>query len=311
MISVVNFTTNNFTNFGSALSSPSSVNNTLATSVWSFASFTAGQVDTLINTTSKVTITVTDMDDDRTNDLQSATDVQYGHIAWRDNDASPGGLQVFNTTNVAAQVWLGGDPGVGYTGTNTWEVPALLTNLVNADQVFRLSDGSLRGLSGGSPLMFKISAFDLGDQTTLGLQRGTNSTEARANALYPTIIMTNSSISIGTGLVENTANYASNLSASVGQTKIAAQFPSNYWMFASPFSTNTVGDLWSVAGQSNRIAFNALDADEDRAGDQSRTNLNAGWLVLHDDDTRGPSLPGSSVYDPFTAPMPPTSAGGG
>ncbi|HSA16857.1 MAG TPA: autotransporter-associated beta strand repeat-containing protein [Kiritimatiellia bacterium] len=287
-LTIEGFITNDVSYLSLASSSASTTNNPAATNVWVFTSF--GDMS-FVGTTSKVTVSVSDTDKDRPDDASVLTAYQVGYIAWKDNDPSPAILQfpTNQTANTnALTVLLGPSPGA--PTSNLWTYSTHPEDASN--QVYAVSDGELAGVSGSSQLMLGFHSYDLGDDNVLGLQRDTTATTTSDGRT-----LTNTHISIGSVVSSNTANYSSGWSSSIGETRIAAQNATSYWAFTT-FTSNQVGQFWDAAGHSNAIVLHALDSDNDRPGDQARTNLNAGWLVVYDDDTNAPTAPTALSVSP-------------
>ncbi|MFH0952950.1 MAG: hypothetical protein V1873_01330, partial [Verrucomicrobiota bacterium] len=276
-ITVVNLTTNNVTNFNLA-GSTLYTTNPASTSQWTFSSpFSATWIDSVMFTTSKVTASVPDGDNDRTFDSMWRSNYQFGFIRFADDDGDPPDLRSFGTTNPALQLYLGGDPGLGFSGSNVWWPGGIYTNITNADVTFRVTDGNLAGLSGSAPLDFRIWIYD---------QYGGVSRD-------PANSVTNTSLSIGSVIISNVANLVLSNSASAGNTKLVFN-STNYWRWTS-FTRQQVSDLYDAAGHSNRLSMHAFNADQDRASDQEDGLTNLGWLVVNDDDTNKPLVGSGGV----------------
>ncbi|MBP7830352.1 MAG: autotransporter-associated beta strand repeat-containing protein [Kiritimatiellae bacterium] len=285
-LTIEGFITNDVSYLSLATSSANTTNNPAATNVYVFSSF--GDMS-FVGTTSKVTISVSDTDKDRLDDASVLTAYQVGYIAWKDNDPLPAILQFPTNANTNALAVLLG-PSPGSPTSNLWTYSDHPEDASN--QVYAVSDGELAGVSGASQLMLGFHSYDLGDDNVLGLQRGTAATEELDGRTQ-----TNTHISIGSVIASNTANYSSGWSSSIGETRIAAQNPTSYWAFSS-LTSNQVQGLWDAGGQSNAIVLHAVDSDNDRGGDQARTNLNLGWLVVYDDDTTAPTAPSGLTVSP-------------
>jgi len=165
---------------------------------------------------------------------------------------------------------------------------------VLSDLTNRVYDSQLAKVSAAAPLSVILPAFDTGGggggRTIKGVQRGTALTQESVNGGYN---VTNSSVSIGTVAANNATNYRADLSSPLALTKIAAQFPTSVWTFAS-FSYAQVGD-WLAAEEAlanHAMTATLADADDNRAGDQRiRAGVALGTLQVVDNDTVAPSLP--------------------
>ncbi|MFH0878434.1 MAG: carbohydrate binding domain-containing protein, partial [Lentisphaerota bacterium] len=283
-VTVQNFVTNNYGGYNAALSSANTVNNPGATSVWSFSSFSDETMSFLIQTTSKVTVTATDMDNDRISDRLTATDRQVGYIAWRDNDPNPPLLQTLRNTNASLAVLLGGT-GLLADAASLWIPPVPQTNIISSNQIFAVTDGQLANVSATNIAQFRFQVYDAGDVNVLGLQRGTTATtDSNGRTL------TNTHMSVGTAILSNTVNFkeSSFWSSPYSLTKGAIWNPTSTWVYTS-FSYDQVGQLLTAGTvQSNKITLNAYDADNDRNFDQASAALESGWLVVNDDDVAAP-----------------------
>ncbi len=149
---------------------------------------------------------------------------------------------------------------------------------------YRVSDAWLAsGVSGGSPLVFYFGARDAGS----GLSRGT--TDAAAQ----------SSLTIGSAVISNVAQWSSTLSSAFADTFAASA--TNAWSFTSAFSASQIENLltnatWGSAG-SNRVTLTWRDADADRANDRSTLeNEQHGWLGVFDDDTTPPTIQNVRIF---------------
>ncbi len=284
LVTIANFVTNNYDKFNADRSTINTVNNPAATSVWTFSSFTDEQMHSLMETTSRVTVSATDMDNDRVNDQRAFTDKFMGHILWRDNDPFGPALQTLRNTNASLNIWLGGT-GLLADATSLWMPPVPQTNIVSSNQRFEVTDGQLAAVSPSNMAQFRFQAYDVGDDNILGLQRGaTFTTESSGRTL------TNTHMSVGTAIMSNTANYMESTawSSPYEHTKGALRNPTSTWVYTS-FSYTQVGQLLSSGPlQSNKVMLHAYDADNDRNFDQARTELEAGWLVVSDDDVAPP-----------------------
>ncbi|NCC51260.1 MAG: hypothetical protein EOM20_08600, partial [Spartobacteria bacterium] len=433
-VSIDNLLTNNSDRFNAARSTANNVNNPAATSVWSFTSFSDAEMLALMETTSRVTVSATDMDNDREDDRQAFSNKFMGNILWRDNDAGAPRLQThndfgsnalhvtlgltpgnthsfdtylvnagggaytdsqsrawssdagfFNTGNAnstasaiagtdmqalyQSERWDGGEspemlfsfpvePGdyrvrlhfaeiysgassvgdrvfdvklngqtvltdydivadVGYLHAAVQEFIVEATSSVltvefihkvenpkvsaievlklkdlwesddtpgdSASQVYRISDAQLASVSATNQLIFRFHAFDIGDDNITGLLRANTFTTVENGRT-----LTNTHISVGPVIQSNAANYRVDWSSSIGSTRIAAHFPTSVWAFTS-FAYDKVGEfLPSGAETTNPIILHAYDADNDRNFDQASTNIQAGNLVVYDDDAEPP-----------------------
>jgi autotransporter-associated beta strand protein len=284
-VNIDNYATANYANYNADRSSLNNANDLFATSVWSFASFSDAQMAALMDTTSRVSVSVTDRDTDRPNDSMGFTDWQMGYIAWRDNDASAPALQTLRNTNASLLVWLGGT-GLLENASNLWSPPTPQTNIVSSNQIFNIYDGQLAGVSATNILQFRFQTYDLGRDDVMGLQRGTTLTTDRSGRT-----LTNTSMSVGSVIANNTANFRDtpDFSSSYEQTKDVSCTPTSTWVYTS-FTYDQVGQFLPSGQlvQSNKITLAAYDADNDRNFDQTNDLLAAGWLVVHDDDTNAP-----------------------
>jgi len=283
-VSVENYVTDNYANYNAGRSSLDNANNLFATSVWAFASFSDVQIAALMETTSRVSISVTDRDTDRPDDSLGRTDWQLGYIAWRDNDPTAPALQTLRNTNASLLVWLGGTS-LQTAASSLWIPPTPQTNIVSSNQIFQITDGQLAGVSETNLLQFRFHTYDLGRDNILGLQRGTTFT---ANVNGHTL--TNTHMSVGATITNNTANFRGSVdwSSPYEHTKDALLSPTSTWVYTS-FTYDQVGELLSVLPvQSNQITLAVYDADNDRNLDQASAVLEAGWLAVSDDDASAP-----------------------
>ncbi len=277
--SIQDFTTNDVVHFyltgSSADSADSSASNVwLFTDPWSYEA--VGEIFGTSGSTNPILVTVPyDNDDDRADDrMPGYTNWQFGFFAVSDDDASGPRARTNTpsfTNHVGLQVYAGGDPLLGYSGTNIWVEDT--NDYTNVNQRFVTDDGTLAAVSTGLPFMLRAWIFD----TVSGLSRS----ESDAS--------TNLNITIGSVIVSNVANYSTNFSApTLGRTKLAT-LSTNYWVWTN-FTRAQIGSFYSAAGNSNRITAHAFDADEDRPSDQADTNINLGWLVVLDDDSNRPAV---------------------
>lgn len=202
-----------------------------------------------------------------------------------DDNSTPPRLRSWGgggNTNANLQLFLGGDPQLGFSGSNLWWNQGL-TYVTNADAVFRVTDGNLANVTNASPLDFRFWAYDTGD----GLARSTSGSSS------------NTSLSIGSVVISNTASFVASNSAPVSLTKIGLDC-SNYWRFTS-FSRTDIGSLYGAAGHSNAIVLRAFNNDCDRPSDQEDAYTNLGWLVVNDDDTNKPVV-GSALNNQLLNP---------
>ncbi|MBN1269925.1 MAG: hypothetical protein JXB04_10070 [Kiritimatiellae bacterium] len=286
-VTIERFVTNDYSHYDADLSSADTVNNPAATSVWNFTSFSDEQMTALMETTSRVSVCLTDMDNDRTDDSASVTNLQTGYVVWRDNDPLAPALQTHtNFGSNALHVVLGSDPDNVFS--NLW-----LTNSTpddSANQVYLVSDGQLAQVADTNQLLFRFHTFDVGVSIlggAVGMQRGTTLTTEESGRT-----LTNTHVSIGTVIESNTAGYVAEWSSPFSHTKIAALFPTSYWAFTQ-FTYDQVGQfLPSGTESSNQIILHAYDVDNDRNYDQASTNLETGWLVVYDDDPNKPAAGG-------------------
>ncbi len=248
---------------------------------------------------------VWDKDDDRQDaggnniDNLELTNSRVGYLTFLDNDVGQANVQsnwsVSRTNWSVPKVYLGlpGDAARSNlyvsglpSDTNSSTVLAELTN--------RVYDSQLAKVSAAAPLSVVLPLYDTGGggggRTIKGLQRGTALTQGSVNGGYN---ITNSSLTIGTVQASNATNYRSDLSSSLALTRIAAQFPTSTWTFAS-FSYAQVG-AWLPAAQalSNHVmSANLYDADDNRPNDQKvRSAVALGTLQVHDNDTVAPVAP--------------------
>lgn len=286
-ITITNLAVNNVANYFAARSSASTIGANV-TSVWRWSSaFTYDEVGDMWGVTSPILVTVhNDMDDDRANDtLGGFTNRQFGMWAITDDD-KPGPVIRRNSTGLdwtnraPLEIWLNGDTNYGYQGTNIW-VPIDIagghidtaSSLDPSTQRYVTTDGAL---AGASNIMWEAWFSDSGS--------GISMSQADAT--------TNTSLSIGTAIVNNVVNYDPTLSVEQvdeGGRSYLPQYSSNVWVWES-YTRKNIGDFYGAAGSSNQIVLNAYDADTDRPGDQGTTNASLGWLIVNDDDVNAPKM---------------------
>ena len=207
-------------------------------------------------------------------DRMWSSDWRMDFIVYDDDDDPPL-LRSFgsppSTTNPALLLFLGGDPSLGFgSGSNVWWKQR--TYITNAIEVFRVTDENLANVSAGSPLDFKIWMYD---------QYGRI---ARDTILANRF--TNTSLTIGSAIVSNVANFEPTISCTYTQT--ASLFTgSNYWRWTS-FTDQEITDLYNAPGHTNMLQLHVFNDDHDRIGDQEHSVTNLGWLMVTDDDTIAP-----------------------
>lgn len=268
------------------------------------------QANTLFGSYESVTnefrvVSVWDKDDDRQDaggnnvDALELSGSRLGYLTFLDNDVGQANVQ----SNWSAsrnewrvpQVFLGLPGAAARSNLYLSGLPASTNDsAVLSDLTNRVYDSQLAKVSAAAPLSVVLPAFDTGGggggRTIKGVQRGTALTQASTNGGHT---ITNSSISIGAVAANNATNYRGDLSSPLALTKIAAQFPTSVWTFAS-FSYAQVGD-WLAAEEalaSHVMTATLADADDNRAGDQRiRAGVALGTLQVVDNDTVAPSLP--------------------
>jgi hypothetical protein len=270
------------------------------------------QADSFFNTYESVTnefrvVSVWDKDDDRQNaggtnvDNLELTNARVGYLTFIDNDVGMANVQsnwsVSRSTWSVPKVYLGlpGDAGRSnllingatiLADTNAGAVLASLTNLVY--------DSQLAKVSAAAPLSVVLPLFDTGGggsgRTVKGVQRGTVSESSSSTGGIHNV--TNTWLGIGTADSSDTGNYRSDMSSTLAQTRIAAQFPTSVWAYSS-FSYDAVGDwLPAAADLTNHVMSAGLwDADDNRPADQKYREVSLGNLLVRDNDTVKPSLP--------------------
>ena len=250
-------------------------------------------------------VSVWDKDDDRQDvggnniDALELTNARLGYVTFIDDDVGQPNVQSnyseARSSWCVPQVFLGTlgdmnhnrlDPAsTVLANTNSSAVIANLTNIVY--------DSQLAKASAEAPLSVVIPAFDTGGggsgRTIKGLQRGATLTEESVNEGYN---ITNSSLTIGSVLVDNTANYRDDWSSPQSHTKIAAQFPTSVWAFTS-FSYAEVGDWLApeTAWAAHAMSVHLYDADDNRPTDQKDRVVSIGTMLVRDNDTVAPSRP--------------------
>jgi len=268
------------------------------------------QANTLFGSYESVTnefrvVSVWDKDDDRQDaggnnvDALELSGSRVGYLTFLDNDVGQANVQ----SNWSAsrnewrvpQAFLGLPGDVARSNLYLSGLPADTgQSAVLSDLTNRVYDSQLAKVSAAAPLSVILPAFDTGGggggRTIKGVQRGTALTQESVNGGYN---VTNSSVSIGTVAANNATNYRADLSSPLALTKIAAQFPTSVWTFAS-FSYAQVGD-WLAAEEAlanHAMTATLADADDNRAGDQRiRAGVALGTLQVVDNDTVAPSLP--------------------
>ena len=260
------------------------------------------------NVTNEIRIvSVWDKDDDRQDasgnnvDALELTNSRLGYMTFVDNDVGLPNVQsnwsVARTNWSIPKMYLGlpGDGARsnllinGDTVLANTNAGAVLANLTN-----RVYDSQLAKVTAAAPLSIVLPLFDTGGggqgRTIKGVQRGTTATESSNNGGAHDI--TNTSFSVGTVAVSNTANYRGDLSSPLAHTKIAAQFPTSVWAFTS-FSYAQVGN-WLAAELSatnHGLSVAIYDADDNRPNDQRNRTVAVGTLQVLDNDTVAPSKP--------------------
>lgn len=148
---------------------------------------------------------------------------------------------------------------------------------------YRLTDQFLAtGLSVANPLIFYFGAADAGS----GLARGT------------TNAATDSSLTIGSAIISNVANWDATLSSAFASTLSSSA--TNAWRFTNTLSATQIENLvtnatFGFAG-SNRVMITWRDADNDRLNDQSTLETQHGWLLVVDDDTTPPTIQNFRIF---------------
>jgi len=133
--SIVGVITNNIANFNSGISTASSGTNVLQSNIWTFANgfFTDSMMNSMIAASSnRVTVTVPDLDNDRTNDTAMLTSAQVGWLQVYDDDIKgptmtlvdivgiPGAGTVLATSFETSQGWPIST--TGYLVSTNWSV---------------------------------------------------------------------------------------------------------------------------------------------------------------------------------------------
>lgn len=145
--------------------------------------------------------------------------------------------------------------------------------------LYTVTDGALTSLSAGNPLIFWLGARD-----SSGLNRG-NSDAA-----------TNSTLSIGSAIIDNVAQYDASRSDPFASTMNARA--TNVWSWISPFSSAEIENLVTntAASGSNAVVATWRDADADRPNDFMTLVHTQGWLAVTDDDTVAPVVQNVGIY---------------
>lgn len=127
--------TNNFSNFNAGLSTGSSATNVLQSNIWTFADgfFTDTMMNSMISASSnRVTVTVPDLDNDRTNDSAALHSFGVGWLEVYDDDISgptmtlidvvesPGGNTILATSFETSQGWPVST--AGYIISTNWNI---------------------------------------------------------------------------------------------------------------------------------------------------------------------------------------------
>ncbi|MGD9781598.1 MAG: autotransporter-associated beta strand repeat-containing protein [Kiritimatiellia bacterium] len=268
------------------------------------------QANTLFGSYESVTnefrvVSAWDQDDDRLDagdnnvDNLELTNARVGYLTFIDNDVGMSSVQsnysATRTTWTVPKVYLGLPGDAGHSNLYFSGLPADTgESAVLSDLTNRVYDSQLAQVSAAAPLSVVLPLFDTGGggsgRTIKGVQRGTSLTEESPNGGYD---ITNTSLSIGSVQTANATNYNGDLSSSLALTRIAAQFPTSVWTFAS-FSYADVGTWLPPAAVSSNHAMSAnlYDADDNRAGDQkARTGVALGTLQVLDNDTVAPVAP--------------------
>jgi len=278
-MSVSLFTTNNNGNFTLTRSSSDGYLGSNISNTWLFTSpLSYGQVSGLYGQTNPIYLTMFDRDLDRVGDQRARTNLQFAFFTVGDDDGV--GPQLRSTTaafsNVApVEVWLNGDTNLpGFRGTNLWRrYPDVIF-----DQAATVDPSTQR---------YVVTDHQLNQTTNLTLRAWFFDNLSGVN-VGNNDATTNSYLSIGTAIVNNVANYRPELSETDPNSSRIVTLSTQYWMFTS-FGAGLISDLFNTSGGTNQIVITARDADADRAGDQTTTNLASGYLIVRDDDTNRPS----------------------
>ena len=241
---------------------------------------------------------ITDLDDDRQNasganiDSKTAENVNLGSVTFLDNDTGASRVQGTNSMGQWRRTFVG--VGAGTPTEGAWTDALLNTSLIavtnvgfkTAEATNRVYDSQLAwNVSRENPLQIRVPTWDYSGgrtgQSAQGVQVGTTETTT-----VDGVVRTNSYLQIGG---TKYWNWNSARSSGLADTKMAARFPTNVWVWES-FTTNQVGS-WLPEGENSHdwaLQIGLYDADGDRAGDQVATNLNLGTFRVQDDDTTPP-----------------------
>lgn len=279
-MTLTGFTTNNTAGYQSSLSSVSTTGS-VSTSVWAYTSFSYSQIGALFGNGSNyvpVTATMTDADNDRTNDRLWRSNHVYGTFHVSDDDVeAPLSVNV-NLPGAAVAPFVAATNGTapsdairGFIARRTGSG----TNIVTA-----LTDEEM-ALAGSRQLQFVFGARDTHGQVSRGTSGTTNTLQ---------------SFSLGTLLSGVFTQYNAGLSSAQASTNITT---TNFWTFSNGFFD---GDLINALVQTGQlpVTLTIPDTDDDRPNDRATLYAQqVGYLRVVDDDIRGPIISSVNVDDAY------------
>jgi hypothetical protein len=272
--------TNNVTNYDATRSSAfSSTITTNATSVWTFANFSVANFESLeTGGAHRVTVTLPDADNDRTNDRLRQVDAQYGYVTFEDDDMDPPNASlIYVGTNFSF--------GAGYNETN---------------RVVSVTDGDLVG---GAAVDLAYSWYDPsgiwmtnvnGEQNVYS---DVNESGPKVRNVSPNWDLTNEV----TGDLGYDAIHSPSQMHGVNGDLVVTMVVQNIASVAP--EENELGNKWTLTvsaqdldndrGNSTNVSLSQTDAYVSR--DRSvRTNQPLVFAVI-DDDTNSPSIGVSNI----------------
>jgi len=164
----------------------------------------------------------------------------------------------------------------------TSNTTAVTASSSSTNITYTLRDGDLANIGGGNPLIFYFGAVDSGS----GLARGNDTAS------------TNSSLTIGQGVVSNVFNWDATRSSSGASTLSTGA--TNAWSWVGAMLSAEIDNLVTNAIDgigTNKVTLTWRDADSDRTNDQSTLfNSQQGFVVVTDDDITGPTAQNFNLF---------------
>jgi hypothetical protein len=272
--------TNNVTNYDASRSTAAGFTTvTNATSVWTFANFTVANFEQLeTGNAHRVTVTLPDTDNDRTNDRLRQVDTQFGYVTFEDDDQdSPNATLIYVGTNFTF--------GAGYNETN---------------RVINITDGDLVG---GAAVDLAYSWYDPsgvwitnanGEQNVYS---DVNESGPKVRNVSPNWDLTNEITGdLGYDAIHSPSQMHGrngDLIVTMVVQNIASVAPEENELGNKWTLTVSAQDMDDDRGNSTNVSVNDTDpyVSRDRA---VRTNQPLDFVVI-DDDTNAPSIGTSNI----------------